>query len=72
MSISLDRKFRGKGYGSSLIRLASQELFEVSDVEVIHASIKEGNEAAIGAFKKAGLTLQEPPERVNIKHIISF
>ena len=54
ISISLDRKFRGKGYGSSLIRLASQELFEVSDVEVIHAYIKEGNEAAIGAFKKAG------------------
>jgi len=54
ISISLDRKFRGKGYGSSLIRLASLEFFEVSDVEVIHAYIKEGNEAAIGAFKKAG------------------
>ena len=54
ISISLDRKFRGKGYGSLLIRLASQEFFEVSDVEVIHACIKEGNEAAIRAFKKAG------------------
>ena len=54
ISINLDRKYRGKGYGLALIRLASQELFEVSDVEVIHAYIKEGNEAAIGAFKKAG------------------
>ena len=54
ISISLDRKFRGKGHGSSLIRLASQEFFEVSDVEVIHAYIKEGNKAAIRAFNKAG------------------
>ena len=54
ISISLDRKFRGKGYGSSLIRLASQEFFQVSDVKVIHAYIKEGNEAATRAFKKAG------------------
>jgi RimJ/RimL family protein N-acetyltransferase len=54
ISISLDRKSRGKGHGSSLIRLASQEFFEVSDVKVIHAYIKEGNEAATRAFKKAG------------------
>jgi RimJ/RimL family protein N-acetyltransferase len=54
ISISLDRKFRGKGYGPTLLRLASQKFFEVSDVEVIHAYIKEGNEASIGAFKKAG------------------
>jgi len=54
ISISLDRKFRGKGYGPSLLRFASQKLFEISDIQVIHAYIKEGNEASIGAFKKAG------------------
>lgn len=54
ISVSLDRKFRGKGYGTSLLRLASQKFFEISDVEVIHAYIKEGNEASLGAFKKAG------------------
>jgi RimJ/RimL family protein N-acetyltransferase len=54
ISISLDKKFRGKGYGPSLLRLASQRFFEVCDAEVIHAYIKEGNEASIGAFKKAG------------------
>jgi RimJ/RimL family protein N-acetyltransferase len=54
ISISLDRKFRGKGYGPSLLSLASQKFFEISDVELIHAYIKEGNEASVGAFKKAG------------------
>lgn len=54
ISISLDRKFRGKGYGPSLLRFASQKFFETADVEVIHAYIKEGNEASVGAFKKAG------------------
>lgn len=54
ISISLDRKSRGKGYGPSLLRLASQKFFETADVEVIHAYIKEGNEASVGAFKKAG------------------
>lgn len=54
ISISLDKKFRGRGYGPSLLRLASQRFFEICDAEVIHAYIKEGNEASIGAFKKAG------------------
>ncbi len=54
ISVSLDRKFRGKGYGPTLLRFASQKFFKVSDVEMIHAYIREGNEASIGAFKKAG------------------
>ena len=54
ISISLDRNSRGKGYGPYLLRLASQNFFDVSDAEVIHAYIKEGNEASIAAFKKAG------------------
>ena len=54
ISISLDRKFRGKGYGPSLLRFASQKFFEISDVEAIHAYIKEGNETSIAAFEKAG------------------
>jgi RimJ/RimL family protein N-acetyltransferase len=54
VSISLDSKFRGKGYGPSLLRLASKRFFGTADVEVIHAYIKEGNEASVVAFKKAG------------------
>jgi UDP-2,4-diacetamido-2,4,6-trideoxy-beta-L-altropyranose hydrolase len=54
VSISIDREFRGKGYGSRLIWLASQKLFVILDIDTIHAYVKQGNEASVGAFVKAG------------------
>ena len=59
ISISLDRKFRHKGYGSMIIALASQNIFAVSKASVIHAYIKERNFASASAFKKAGYVFQE-------------
>lgn len=56
ISISIDQKFRSKGYGSTAIWLASRKLFEVSDVDVIHAYVKHGNEASARAFVKARFT----------------
>ncbi len=53
ISISLDEKFRGQGYGSQLIVLASQKLYKRLPVRLIHAYIKEGNIASIHAFLKA-------------------
>ena len=41
ISINLDRKFRGRGYGSLLIRLSSKEIFNLSEVTVINAYIKK-------------------------------
>jgi UDP-2,4-diacetamido-2,4,6-trideoxy-beta-L-altropyranose hydrolase len=54
ISVSIDRKFRGKGYGSAIIQLASQMLFSLSGVNVIQAYIKQNNAASIRAFMKAG------------------
>ena len=54
VSVSIDRKFRGKGYGSMMIWVASQKLFGISDVTAIHAYVKQGNEASDRAFVKAG------------------
>jgi UDP-2,4-diacetamido-2,4,6-trideoxy-beta-L-altropyranose hydrolase len=54
VSISIDRRFRGKGYGSRLIWLASREAFDVSGTDTIHAYVKQGNEASVRAFVKAG------------------
>jgi RimJ/RimL family protein N-acetyltransferase len=59
ISISLDRKFRNKGYGSKMIALASQNIFENSKVNVIHAYIKKGNIVSASAFKKAGFIFIE-------------
>ena len=36
ISISIDKKFRGEGYGSILIQLGSQKLFEISNIKEIH------------------------------------
>lgn len=54
ISISIDRKFRNQGYGSTLIQLASEKLFQVSEIERIHAYIKPSNESSIRAFIKGG------------------
>jgi len=62
ISIVLDRKYRGKGYGSRLIERASKKIFEVSNVVVIHAYIKESNTVSVGAFKKAGFVFIETTE----------
>ena len=54
ISVSLDRNFRGKGYGPKLIQLASRTIFKKTDVQVIHAYIKKMNTASLKAFKTAG------------------
>lgn len=59
ISISVDRKFRKKGYGSMIIALASKKLFQVSNADVIHAYIKKGNATSVSAFKKAGFIFLE-------------
>jgi len=54
ISVSVDRENRGKGLGSTIIRLASQRLFDLTEINVIHAYIKQNNEASFRAFMKAG------------------
>jgi len=54
VSISIDRKFRGRGYGSTLIWISSQEVFSTAHVAVVHAYVRKGNDASIRAFMKAG------------------
>ena len=58
-SVSLDREFRNKGYGSKIIALASKKLFQISDVNVIHACIKKENVVSASAFIKAGFIFLE-------------
>jgi UDP-2,4-diacetamido-2,4,6-trideoxy-beta-L-altropyranose hydrolase len=53
ISITLDAKYRGQGYGSQLITLASQKLCQTLPVQLIHAYVKEGNPASVYAFLKA-------------------
>lgn len=56
ISISLDRKFRGQGYGSKIIELAAKTFLGSTDVKTVHAYIKKENSASLAAFKKAGFS----------------
>lgn len=53
ISICLDAKYRGQGYGSQLITLASQKLCRRLPVQLIHAYVKEENDASAHAFLNA-------------------
>jgi UDP-2,4-diacetamido-2,4,6-trideoxy-beta-L-altropyranose hydrolase len=54
VSISIDQQFRRRGLGSTMIRLASQELFADSRASLIHAYIKDTNAPSYRIFEKAG------------------
>jgi UDP-2,4-diacetamido-2,4,6-trideoxy-beta-L-altropyranose hydrolase len=54
ISVSVFKKFRGKGFGSAMIKLSSQRLFNVSNVNKIHAYVKQGNEASTHIFLRMG------------------
>ena len=54
VSLSIDRKYRGKGYGSIILWLSAQKLFNASNVRVIHAYVKQSNESSIRVFVKTG------------------
>jgi len=53
ISINISSGFRGQGYGSEAIRLASAWLFRDTSVNRIYANIKQGNIASIRAFRRA-------------------
>jgi UDP-2,4-diacetamido-2,4,6-trideoxy-beta-L-altropyranose hydrolase len=56
VSVSIDRNFRGKGYGSAILGLSAQEVFASLEVSAIHAYVKRDNEASIWAFEQAEYT----------------
>lgn len=53
IDITIDKSKRGMGYGSTLIRLAVEELFNQTTFQVVHAFVKPHNSASIRAFERA-------------------
>ncbi len=66
ISISLGRHFRGRGLGVEVLRAACRQFFSLRRGSVVHAWVKQGNEASLRAFRKAGF-LDQAPEMVNSK-----
>jgi UDP-2,4-diacetamido-2,4,6-trideoxy-beta-L-altropyranose hydrolase len=58
VSVSVSPGCRGRGYGSQIIRLASQKVFESTAVNLIHAYVKSDNVASVHSFSKAGFVNQ--------------
>ncbi|MEA5549893.1 UDP-2,4-diacetamido-2,4,6-trideoxy-beta-L-altropyranose hydrolase [Anabaena cylindrica UHCC 0172] len=54
ISISIDHNFRYQGYGSHLLKIAQERLFQEQDITRIHAYIKPSNQSSIKTFTKAG------------------
>ncbi len=54
VSVSLDAKSRGRGYGSAVILAGSRKLFGSSRIQTLHAYVKDGNEPSVRAFLRAG------------------
>jgi UDP-2,4-diacetamido-2,4,6-trideoxy-beta-L-altropyranose hydrolase len=54
VSYTLDPGQRGKGFGVSVVLSGSKKLFENGYVDVIHAYVKQDNNASVQVFIKAG------------------
>jgi RimJ/RimL family protein N-acetyltransferase len=54
ISTSIAKEFRGLGYGSLVIEMASRRLFEIINVSQINAYVKIDNDLSKRAFVKAG------------------
>ena len=67
ISISVDSKFRGLGYGSIILKLSSIDFLKSQTKILINAFIKEENVASKIIFEKAGFTFLELVNYQNFK-----
>lgn len=64
VSINLNPKFRGKGYGSKLL-LLSEEVLDFSNKKIIFkAHILKNNKPSISIFEKAGYELESDSRKL--------
>jgi UDP-2,4-diacetamido-2,4,6-trideoxy-beta-L-altropyranose hydrolase len=54
VSVSVDDRVRGQGYGAEIIRRSAEKIFSETNVKNIHSYVKPDNEASIRAFEKSG------------------
>lgn len=69
ISVSIDRKERGKGYGPSAIKMASDRLLESGQVKRIVAYVKKDNPFALAAFQRAGFSITGTPRIMGIEAV---
>lgn len=67
ISISIDEKFRGKGYGVQMLNMSIESFRKISPKSVVSAYIKIENVASINIFEKSGFKLKEELIYKNVK-----
>lgn len=60
VGLSIDKCWRGLGYGTLLIRYGVKEMFQNTTIKSIHAFIKPCNIGSIKSFERAGFKRVEP------------
>jgi RimJ/RimL family protein N-acetyltransferase len=60
ISVSLERKFRGRGTGAAVISLACRQLFKETGIRLVNAYLRPENAASARAFVKSGFVQTEP------------
>ncbi len=58
ISLAVDRAFRGRGFGTAMIRAGSRRLLAEGGTRSLIARVRPGNEASIKAFRLAGYSLK--------------
>ena len=54
ISISITKEVQGRGLGTALISLSTQQLFDSTKISEVHAYVKVDNKPSLFAFEKAG------------------
>ncbi len=74
ISIAVVEKLRGKGYGSRIIRSATETFLSARpDIAEVRALINQGNEASLRSFAKAGFTEKGTKEEGGlVRHLFMF
>lgn len=71
VSISLAKPWRGKGFGRTILAMASKELFRTTSATIVDAYVKPVNAISLQLFTRAGYT-QLPNETVGGQDAIHF
>ncbi len=62
ISVSLDKRFRGQGLGTMVIKAGCERIMREPQVEQIIAHVKCDNQASFAAFQKAGFAVRAEAE----------
>ena len=66
IDFSVDINFRGRGLGTRLLELSSEDAFKILNVELLEGIVQKNNKASIKAFVNAGY--QKTDEKLILNH----